>query len=485
LNYKKKFPIMGDPRGFINVNRKESGNRPVKERLNDFSEVEQTLNEDDRKKQASRCMDCGIPFCQWGCPVMNNMPEWQDAIYRGDWKKAIDLLHVTNNFPEFTGRICPAPCESACVLAIHEEPVTIRENEAAAAEKGFEQGFIQPNPPKTRTGKKVAVIGSGPAGLACADLLNKAGHLVTVFEKDDSAGGLLRYGIPDFKLSKHVVDRRLDILIGEGLEIRTNTLVGKDIPSGELIDSYDAVCLAVGAMKPRDLPVEGRELQGVHFAMEYLTQQNRIVGGKQVNAKELISARGKHVLVIGGGDTGSDCVGTANRQGAVSVTQIEILPQPPLKRSFDNPWPYWANIKKTTSSHEEGCKRYWNISTRRFIGVDGHVSGAEITGVDWIRGENGKMVLSEIPGTIKTIKADLVLLSMGFVHPVHEGLLDTLRLDLSERGNVKVDKKHQTSRARIFAAGDSINGASLVVTAIMSGRRAAISIMEYLDNMAR
>lgn len=471
---------MGDPRGFIKSGRKESGNRPLLERLNDYSEVEQTLNEDDRKQQASRCMDCGIPFCQWGCPVMNNMPEWQDAIYHGDWKKAIDLLHVTNNFPEFTGRICPAPCETACVLALHEEPVTIRENEAAAAEKGFEKGFIQPNPPKTRSGKKIAVIGSGPAGLACADLLNKAGHWVTVFEKDDLPGGLLRYGIPDFKLSKHIVERRMNILIKEGLEFKTNTHAGVDISATELLNSFDVICLAVGAMKPRDLPVEGRELNGIHFAMEYLTQQNRIVGGRTVDKKDIISAKNKHVLVIGGGDTGSDCVGTANRQQAKSVTQIEILPQPPLKRSLDNPWPYWANVKKTTSSHEEGCNRMWNISTKKFSGENEYVNKAEIAEVEWIKTEDGKLKMQEIPGSEKTIEADLVLLSMGFVHPVHEGLLDSLGLEYSDKGNVIVNENNQTSNNAVFATGDSILGASLVVSAIMSGRKTASSIIEYL-----
>jgi glutamate synthase (NADPH) small chain len=473
---------MGDPRGFIKTGRKVSGYRSLHERLNDYSEVEQTLNEDDRKQQASRCMDCGIPFCQWGCPVMNNMPEWQDAIYRGQWKKAIDLLHVTNNFPEFTGRVCPAPCEAACVLAIHEEPVTIRENEFTAAEKGFEGGFIHANPPQIRTGRKIAVIGSGPAGLACADLLNKAGHWVTVFEKDDLPGGLLRYGIPDFKLAKHVVDRRLNILMQEGMEFKTNTLAGVDISHEELLHSFDAVCLAVGAMKPRDLPVEGRELKGVHFAMEFLTQQNRIVGGRPVSERERISAKDKHVVVIGGGDTGSDCVGTAKRQGAKSVTQIEILPEPPLKRNLDNPWPYWANIKKTTSSHEEGCIRVWNTTTRRLTGENGSVLKAEITEVEWAKGENGKMLMKEKNETLRLIDADLVLLSMGFVHPVHEGLLDSLGLEYSERGNVRVSKSHQTLRDKVFATGDTILGASLVVSAIMSGRRAAVSIMEYLEN---
>ena len=471
---------MGDPRGFIKTGRKTAGYRSLKERLNDYSEVEQIQNDEDRKLQAARCMDCGIPFCQWGCPVMNNMPEWQDAIYKGDWKKAIDLLHVTNNFPEFTGRVCPAPCEAACVLAIHEEPVTIRENEFSAAEKGFENGFIKANPPEIRTGRKIAVIGSGPAGLACADLLNKAGHNVTVFEKDDAVGGLLRYGIPDFKLAKHVVDRRLNILMEEGLEFKTGVLAGKDISSEELLEGFDAVCLAVGAMKPRDLPVEGRDLKGVHFAMEYLTRQNRVVSGKNMNGQEPVSAKGKHVLVIGGGDTGSDCVGTANRQGALSVTQIEILPEPPLKRGLDNPWPYWANIKRSTSSHEEGCNRLWSTATRRLLGHNGSVQKAEIAQVEWLKGGDGKMLMQENKDSVRQIDAGLVLLAMGFVHPVHEGLLDSLGLEYSERGNVRVNKTHQTTRDKVFATGDTILGASLVVSAIMSGRRAAVSIMEYL-----
>jgi glutamate synthase (NADPH/NADH) small chain len=472
---------MGDPKGFMKVTRKESGNRPIIERVNDYSEVEQTLNEEDRKLQASRCMDCGIPFCQWACPVMNNMPEWQDAMYKDDWKLAIDILHNTNNFPEFTGRICPAPCEMGCVLAIHEEPVTIRENEAAVTEKAYERGYIQPKPPLVRTGKKVAVIGSGPAGLACADLLNKAGHLVTVFEKDDAAGGLLRYGIPDFKLAKHVVDRRLNVLLQEGLEIKTNSLVGVDVSATELYENYDVVCLAIGAMKPRDLPVEGRDLNGVHFAMDYLTQQNKVVRGEVFDSSERILAKDKHVLVIGGGDTGSDCVGTANRQKARSITQIEIMPKPPHKRDRDNPWPYWAKVMKTSSSHDEGCERFWNVATKRFIGENGQVKAVELVDVEWAKGSSGLMEMKEVPGSLRTIEADLVLLSMGFVHPVHEGLVNSLKLELSDRGNIKVDKKHKASKARVFATGDSISGASLVVNAIASGRKTAADIMEYLE----
>jgi len=476
---------MGDPKGFIKVARKESGNRPIHERIHDYGEVEQTLNDVDRKLQASRCMDCGIPFCQWSCPVMNNMPEWQDALYKDDWKLAIDILHNTNNFPEFTGRICPAPCEMGCVLALHEEPVTIRENEAAVTEKAYQRGYIQPRPPRVRTGKKIAVIGSGPAGLACADLLNKAGHLVTVFEKDDAAGGLLRYGIPDFKLAKHVIDRRLNVLLQEGLEIRTNTLAGVDISVDELYENYDVICLAVGAMKPRDLPVEGRNLKGIHFAMEFLAQQNKVVRGDVVDDGERILARNRNVLVIGGGDTGSDCVGTSNRQKAKSITQIEILPQPPLKRDISNPWPYWAKVQKTSTSHEEGCERMWNVATKRFIGENGHVKQVEVVDVEWSKGKNGQMEMKEMPGTIRTIDAELVLLSMGFVHPVHEGLLNGLKVEYSDRGNVKVNKKHQASRAKIFATGDCISGASLVVTAIASGRKTAADIMEYLSDNAR
>jgi glutamate synthase (NADPH/NADH) small chain len=474
---------MGNPKGFLEVKRKEGGNRPISERILDFSEVEQTLDEEDRRLQASRCMDCGVPFCQWGCPVMNNMPEWQDAIYRGDWQKAIDILQSTNNFPEFTGRVCPAPCEKACTLNIHKEPVTIRENEAATAERAFERGLIKPQPPAFRTGKKVAVIGSGPAGLACADLLNKAGHHVTLFEKDDEVGGLLRFGIPDFKLAKNVIDRRVQLMIEEGLVIRTSVHVGKDISAEELVNEFDAICLAIGAMQPRDLPVEGRDLKGIYFAMDYLTQQNKVVRGDRIAEKDRILATGKHVLVIGGGDTGSDCVGTANRQKAKSVTQIEILPKPPEERTPDNPWPYWANVLKVSSSHEEGCERFWSLSTKRFIGKNGNVTGAEVVEVAWEKDANGKMAMKELPGTERIIPADLVLLSLGFLHPMQEGLLKDLELKLSERGNVHVSKNHQTSRAKIFAAGDAVNGATLVVRAIASGRKAAEDIDRYLKSL--
>lgn len=470
---------MADPKGFMKIAKKDAGNRPVHERISDYSEVEQVLNSEDRALQASRCMDCGIPFCQWGCPVDNLIPEWNDKLYKGDWKAAIDLLHSTNNFPEFTGRICPAPCEHSCVLNIGEEPVTIRENEVAIVEKAFAEGYIQPRPPKIKTGKSVAVIGSGPAGMAAADLLNKAGHTVTLFEKDEKPGGLLRYGIPDFKLNKYTIDRRIDLMSKEGVVVKCNMEIGKDISAKKLVSSFDAVCLTIGAMQPRDLPVEGRELDGVHFAMDFLAQQNRVVDGKVIPYDSRISAEDRHVLVIGGGDTGSDCVGTSIRQKAKSVTQIEILPKPPEKRAVDNPWPFFGKTLKTSTSHEEGCKRRWNISTTRFNGMQQRVVSADIEQVEW-QLENGRHVMKPVPGTKETIQADLVLLAMGFVHPVLEGLVTDLGLELSERKNIKVGSNHQSSIENVFAAGDAITGASLVVNAIASGRRVAKSVHEYL-----
>jgi glutamate synthase (NADPH) small chain len=470
---------MGNPKGFIQIPRKTAGYRPLNERVYDFGEVEQTLNEQDRRDQASRCMDCGVPFCQWGCPVMNNMPEWQEAIYRGDWKNAIDLLHVTNNFPEFTGRICPAPCEHSCTLNIQNEPVTIRENEAAAAEKGFEMGFITAKPPVDRTGMKVAVVGSGPSGLACADLLNKWGHHVTVFEKDDAIGGLLRYGIPDFKLNKKVLDRRLDILQEEGIDFKTGIFVGTDMPGAELLKKFDAVCLTIGAMKPRGLSVEGSDLKGIHFAMDFLTQQNKINHGLKIPDEERILATDKDVIVIGGGDTGSDCVGTSIRQGAKSLMQIEILPKPSETRTPHNPWPFWANILRNSSSHEEGCERRWSMSTKRCLGENGVVKKLELVELDWLN-NNGKMTFVEKPGTKRMIGADLVLLAMGFVHCTHEGLADEFGLEFDTRGNIRVDSNFQTSKSKVFAGGDSTIGASLVVRAIFQGRSLAQSVDRFL-----
>lgn len=474
---------MGDPRGFMKVPRKESGYRPLNERIYDFGEVEQTLNEEDRKLQASRCMDCGVPFCHWGCPVGSKIPEWQDAVYRNNPVEAYEILHSTNSFPEITGRICPAPCEKSCVLAIHEEAVTIRENECSTVEKAFNLGIVQANPPQVRTGKKVAVIGSGPAGLSAADLLNRAGHKVTVFEKNDAIGGLLRYGIPDFKLNKGIIDRRLDIFVEEGILFKTDTCVGKDISKEELLNEYDAIVLAMGAEHPRDLVTEGRDLDGVHFAIDFLTQQNKVIAGKKMDEDGRISAEGKHVLVIGGGDTGSDCVGTSIRQKAASVTQIEIMPKPAEARAENNPWPYWPNTLRTSSSHMEGCDRKWALSTKRLIGEDGKVKEAEVVEVAWDKDKNGRWMMSEIAGSEQILKADLVLLSMGFTQPVHNGLLDALELEYDDRGNVKVNKNKQSSIEKVFAAGDVERGASLVVRAIQGGKDAAAAVHEFLSKL--
>ena len=472
---------MADPNGFLKIKRKEAGNRPLNERVNDFSEVEQILNSEDRKLQASRCMDCGIPFCHWSCPVDNLIPEWNDLLYKGDWKGAYMRLAATNNFPEFTGRICPASCEHACVLNINEEPVTIRENEVAIVEKAFAEGYIKPEPPKKRSGKTVAVIGSGPAGMAAADLLNKAGHTVTLFEKDEKAGGLLRFGIPDFKLSKAVIDRRLNLMIAEGVVVKTGINIGKDISAREIITQFDAICIAIGAGHPRDLPAEGRELEGVHFAMDFLGMQNRVNASLLSTSEISISAKGKKVLVIGGGDTGSDCVGTSIRQKAQSVTQIEILPKPPVTRASDNPWPYYGKVLKTSTSHEEGCERFWSLSTVRFIGQQNKLTGVEVEEVEWIKTED-RYEMNPVAGTRRIIEADLVLLAMGFVHPVLEGLISELELELSVRKNISVRANYATSREKIFAAGDSVSGASLVVNAIASGRKVAKEIDRFLRN---
>jgi glutamate synthase (NADPH/NADH) small chain len=472
---------MGDITGFLKIKRKEAGNRPVHERICDHSEVEQTLNSEDRMLQASRCMDCGIPFCHWSCPVDNIIPEWNDLLFKGDWRGAYERLIATNNFPEFTGRICPAPCEHACVLNIGYEPVTIRENEVAIVEKAFSEGYIKPLAPKKRTGKTVAVIGSGPAGLAAADLLNKTGYNVTIFEKDNKAGGLLRYGIPDFKLSKATIDRRLDLMMKEGLIIRTGITVGKDISGKELIDNFDAVCIAIGAGHPRSLPVEGSEFDGIHYAMDFLTAQNKVNAGKMPVLEKPISAEGKKVLVIGGGDTGSDCVGTSIRQKASSITQIEILPKPPETRRDDNPWPYFSKTLKTTTSHEEGCERHWSLSTLRFVG-DGRITrGAEVEEVTW-EFQEGKYIMKTKQGTRRIIETDLILLALGFEHPVLEGLLTELGIELNHRKNVRISDSMTTNIPRVFAAGDTVNGASLVVNAIASGRRVAKEIDRFLRN---
>lgn len=472
---------MGNPTAFLNIPRKEAGYRPIHDRVNDYGEVEQTLNTEDRRLQASRCMECGVPFCHWSCPLGNRQPEWQDYLYRNDIKGAYQLLTMTDDFPEFTGRVCPALCEKGCVLNKQHEPVTIRENEAAIVERAFSEGYVIARPPKKRTQYRVAVVGSGPAGLACANQLNRRGHNVTVFEKNEAPGGLLRFGIPDFKLNKSVVDRRLDLLKEEGIEFKCGIRVGTDISIDELLKDFDAVCLAMGAEVPRDLKVEGRNLKGVHFALELLQQQNRVNAGAEVSREQRISARKKNVLVIGGGDTGSDCVGTAHRQGALSVTQIEIMPKPPVGETPDTPWPYWPVVLKTSSSHLEGCDRRWLLDTRRFIpDADGRVREVEVETVEWKKDpETGRMNLVHT-GKTETIKADLVLLAMGFTNPVPEGVIDVLGLEKDSRGNVKVNEKGQSSNPKVFAAGDVSTGASLVVRCIASGRKAAQGIHDFL-----
>jgi glutamate synthase (NADPH/NADH) small chain len=470
---------MGDISGFLKIKRKEAGNRPLNERICDFSEVEQVLNSEDRMLQASRCMDCGIPYCHWSCPVDNLIPEWNDLLFKGLWKAAYERLIATNNFPEVTGRICPASCEHACVLNIGQEPVTIRENEVAIVERAFAEGYIKPSPPLKRTGKTVAVIGSGPAGMAAADLLNKWGHSVTLFEKDEKAGGLMRFGIPDFKLSKAIIDRRIDLMIKEGLTLKTGTQIGRDISARELVSNFDAVCIAIGSGQPRDLSVEGRNFRGIYFAMDFLSNQNRVNSGHIHTADNQINAENKKVLVIGGGDTGSDCVGTAIRQKAATVTQIEILPKPPFERTSDNPWPYFAKILKTSTSQEEGCERMWSLSTLRFTGSEDAVKGVEVEEVKW-ETENGKYKMTSVPGTAKIIEADLILLALGFVHPVIDGLVSELELELDGRKNIKINESLSTNIQKIFAAGDSVTGASLVVNAIASGRKAAREIDRFL-----
>ncbi|MDR2042080.1 MAG: glutamate synthase subunit beta [Tannerella sp.] len=471
---------MGNPKAFLTVPRLEAGYRPVEDRINDFGEVEQTLNSRDRRTQASRCMDCGVPFCHWACPVGNKQPEWQDKLYRGQWQEAFYILEQTCDFPEFTGRICPAPCEKSCVLSLGiHEPVTIRENEVSIAEMAFREGFIRPVQP-VRNGKKVAVVGSGPAGLTVANRLNRQGYEVTVFEKDEFIGGLLRYGIPNFKLGKKIIDRRIRLMEAEGILFRPDTNVGRSLPAAELLDAFDAVCLAIGCETPRDLPVEGRGLKGVYFAMELLAQQNRILQGIEIPKEERISAKGKKVLVIGGGDTGSDCVGTSNRHGATAVTQIEILPQPPDGFNPATPWPAWPQILRTSSSHEEGCTRRWNLTTNKFIGEGGILKGVEIEEVEWVAREGSDRPAMRPTGRKELLEADLVFLSMGFVHPAQDGLIRELALATGERKNISVDDAGRTSCDKVFACGDAVSGASLVVRAMAAGCKTAESIDRFL-----
>ncbi len=446
---------MGNPKAFLTIPRQEAGYRPVHDRILDFGEVEQTLNSSERKLQASRCMNCGVPFCHWACPLGNRPPEFQDALYKGKWKEAYEILSMTNDFPEFTGRICPALCEKSCVLKLSiDAPVTIREDEAAIIEAAFREGFIQPQHYE-RNGKKVAVIGSGPAGLAAANQLNRKGYEVTVFEKDEYAGGLLRFGIPNFKLNKAIIDRRIAIMEAEGIIFRLNTPVDPT----QLPEGFDAYCICTGTPQARDLNIPGRELKGIHFALEMLAQQNRVLAGQTFTKEERISAKNRHVLVIGGGDTGSDCIGTSNRHGAASVTQIEIMPQPPVGHNPATPWPQWPVVLKTSSSHEEGCKRRWCLASNKFIGTkDGRVCGVEVEEVEWQPNPEGGRPLMKPTGKKEIIKTDLVLLAMGFLKPEHP-----------EFGK------------NVFVAGDAATGASLVVRCIASGRKAAESVDAYLN----
>ncbi|MFH0858111.1 MAG: glutamate synthase subunit beta [Candidatus Omnitrophota bacterium] len=472
---------MGDPKGFLKVKREHPVYRPVCERVGDYKQVVVLRSDSKSMEQASRCMDCGTPFCHWACPIGNYIPEWNDLVFHNRWEEAISLLMATNNLPEITGRVCPALCEYSCVLGINDDPVTIRENELSVIEHAIKSGVITPNPPKNRTAKNVAVVGSGPAGLACADQLNQAGHKVVVFEKDDSIGGILRFGIPDFKLEKKVIDRRLNILKAEGIEFRTKINVGIDYSAKKLLEDFDAVCLAGGCRVPRDLKIPGRDLKGIYFALDYLTQSNRRARGEKIADNFLIDAKGKSVVVIGGGDTGSDCLGTAHRQQAKCVIQIEILPKPAECRTLDYTWPKYPAILKTSTSHEEGGQRHWAVLSKEFIGADGQVSKISCVNVDFSQKDSrGCAIMNEIAGSGFEVPADLVIIAAGFLRPEHNGLIKDLNLDLDGRGNVLTGQDYMSSVKKVFAAGDIRRGQSLVVWAISEGRRAAFNIDKYL-----
>ncbi|MFZ5619544.1 MAG: glutamate synthase subunit beta [Pseudomonadota bacterium] len=475
---------MGKPTGFLEFTRQERAYAPVEERIRHYREFTIPLSDGELARQGARCMDCGIPFCHQGCPVNNIIPDWNDLVYRGDWQRASEVLHSTNNFPEFTGRVCPAPCEAACTLNIDDNPVTIKSIECAIVDKAWEHGWLPPQPAARKTGKSVAVVGSGPSGLACAQQLARAGHAVTVFEKADRVGGLLRYGIPDFKMEKHIIDRRVQQLAAEGVAFKTGVHVGVTLPAQQLMNDFDAVVLTGGSEHPRDLPIPGRGLKGVHFAMEFLPQQNRRVAGDAIPEAQSIMATGKHVVVIGGGDTGSDCIGTSNRHGAASVTQLEILPKPPEKENKALTWPDWPNKLRTSSSHQEGCERMWSVTTKEIIGENGEARAIKCAKVEWSKDANGAWKMSEVPGSEFELKADLVLLAMGFVHPVHEGMLEQLGVALDKRGNVEGGTEgpnaYRTSLDKVFAAGDMRRGQSLIVWAIREGRQCARAVDEYL-----
>jgi len=473
---------MGKPTGFLLYERQDPPKRPVAERVRDYQEIELRLPAPQLEVQAARCMDCGVPFCHsFGCPVQNLIPDWNDMVYRKQWRKALDLLHATNNLPEVTGRVCPAPCEAACTLSINQRPVAIRQIELQIIERGWERGWVQPEPAPVRTGRRMAIIGSGPTGLAAAQQLARRGHEVVVFEKADRPGGILRYGIPDFKLEKWVIDRRIEQMRSEGVVFETRVEAGRDVSVRYLRRTFDAILLAAGARTPRDLRIPGRELGGIHFAMRFLTQQNRRNAGDTIPPDEAISAAGKSVVVIGGGDTGADCIGTARRQGARDIVQIELLPEPPAGRPPDNPWPTWPRTLRSSSSHEEGCKRLWSIGTREFVG-EGRVQKLRCVRLEWGPPDaSGRSSFREVPASEFELPADLVLLAMGFTRIEHGPLIEDLGVEVTDRGVVKVDADYRTSAEGVFAAGDSVLGASLVVRAIYLGRQAAAAMDRHLS----
>ena len=472
---------MGKISGFMDSGRKLPERRPIKVRKGDYREIYEPWPDNQAREQGSRCMDCAVPFCHMGCPLGNVIPEFNHQVYLGNWQQALSVLVSTNNFPEFTGRICPAPCEASCVLSIDADPVTIEYIEKEISTRGFEEGWIKAEPPLSRTGKKVAVVGSGPAGLAAAQQLNRAGHWVTVLERDDYIGGLLTLGIPDFKLEKYVVRRRVALMAEEGISFSTGVNVGVNYDVDALLADYDAVCLTCGSTEARDLPVPGRELNGIHLAMEYLTQQNLTIAGEEIDPAHRITAAGKSVVILGGGDTGADCLGTAHRQGAEVVNQLELLPEPPAERPPSNPWPQWPAIQRTTPAHEEGGIRDYNVLTKSFSGEDGKVQRLHAVRIDWSQpGNNGRPEMREVPGSEFVVETDLVLLAMGFLHPEHEGMLTKLGVALDGRGNIQADNDKMTSIPGVFAGGDATRGQSLVVWAIAEGREMARGVDKYL-----